>query len=153
MMRLLFPKWFASEEAKQTPVRDYDEEYYEDMRIHRKLVRENELRRYKDCSIEELAEAFGMLHLTDQNHTENITLVPEGVKMTFRYYNIESGDKACTAVLHDRPQDYDEKIYGERKTAKVEFFIGDDVAIYPALKIAVAELMRQRAENKEQYPW
>jgi hypothetical protein len=153
MMRLLFPKWFASEEAKQTPVRDYDEEYYEDMRIHRKLVRETELRRYKDCSIEGLAEAFGMLHLTDQNHTENITLVPEGIKMTFMYYNSESGDKAYTAFLHDRPQYYDEKIYGERKTAKVLTFIGDDVAIFPALKIAVAELMRQRSENGEQYPW
>jgi hypothetical protein len=69
------------------------------------------------------------------------------------YYNSESGDKACTAFLHDRPQYYDEKIYGKRKTAKVLTFIGDDVAIFPALKIAVAELMRQRSENGEQYPW
>jgi hypothetical protein len=148
MMRLLFPKWFPEKETEQTAARDYDAEYHEDMKIHRQLVRETEYRRYKDCSIEGLAEAFGMLHLTDRNHTENITLVPEGIKMTFMYCNSESGNKACTALLHDRPQYYDEKIYGKRKTARVSVFIGDDVAILPALRVAMAELIRQRNENE-----
>jgi hypothetical protein len=148
MIRLLFPKWFPEKETEQTPTRDFDDEYREHMRIHRQLVRETEYRRYKDCRIEGLAEAFGMLHLTDRNHAENIMLVPDGIRMTFIYHNSESGDKACTAVLHDRPQYYDEKIHGERKTARVSIFIGDDVAILPALGIAMVELIRQHNENK-----
>ena len=148
MMRLLFPKWFPEKETEQTPPRDFDAEYREDMRIHRQLVRENEYRRYKDCSIEGLAEGYGMLHLTDRNHAENITLVPDGIRMTFMYHNSESGDKACTAVLHDRPLGHDEKIHGERKTARVSVFIGDDVAILPALRVAMVELIRQHNENE-----
>ena len=148
MMRLLFPKWFPEKETEQTPTRDFDDEYRESMRIHRQLVRIHEYHRYKDCSIEGLAEAFGMLHLIGRNHAENIMLVPDGIRMTFIYHNIESGDRACTAVLHDRPQYYDEKIHGERKTARVSVFIGDDVAILPALRVAMVELIRQRNENE-----
>jgi len=107
-----------------------------------------EMLRYKDCSLDGLANAFGMLHLTDQNHTENITLIPDGIQMTFKYFNSESGDKACTAMLHGVY--YDEKIYGRIDTPEVLFFIGDDVAILPALKIAMAEFIRQQTENGAQ---
>jgi hypothetical protein len=84
------------------------------------------------------------LHIIDTSHTENITLVPEGIKMTYKYYNSESQSNAFMAMLHGF--NYDEKIYGKRKTPKVLFFIGDDVAILPALKIAVAEYIQQHNE-------
>jgi hypothetical protein len=142
MMQLLFPKWFAAKQVEQTKRYDFDELYaqavadlYESKRIY-------ELNQYKDCDILGLANALATLHLIDENHTENITLIPDGIQMTYKYFNSESGDKACTAMLHGLS--YDEKIYGRIHTPRVSFFIGDDVAILPALKIAIAEFKRQQ---------
>jgi hypothetical protein len=148
MLNLLFPKWFAAKEAQQTKRIDSDKAYLNSMREYHDLQYKLELKRYKDCSLDGLAQALGMLHLTDSNHTENITLVPEGILMTFKYYNSESGVIACTAMLHGVY--YDEKIYGRIDTPEVLFFIGDDVAILPALKIAIAEFKRQQTENGAQ---
>ena len=144
MLQLLFPKWFAAKETELAKRIDYDKEYAQSIIELYKSRRELELRRYKDCSLDGLANAFGMLHLTDQNHTENITLIPDGIKMTFKYFNSESNDKVCTAMLHGVY--YDEKIYGRIDTPEVLFFIGDDVAILPALKIAITEFIRQQTE-------
>ena len=145
MFQLLFPKWFSAKETEQAKRIDYDKEYAQSITELYESRRKLELRRYKDCSLDGLANAFYMLHLTDQNHTENITLIPDGINMTFKYFNSESGDKACTAMLHGVY--YDEKIYGRIHTPRVSFFIGDDVAILPALKIAMAEFIRQQTEN------
>jgi hypothetical protein len=145
MLNLLFPKWFPVKETEQAKRIDYDKEYAQSITEYYETRRKLEMLRYKDCSLDGLANAFGMLHLTDQNHTENITLIPDGIKMTFKYFNSESGDKACTAKLHGVY--YDEKIYGSIDTPEVLFFIGDDVAILPALKIAIVEFIRQQTEN------
>jgi hypothetical protein len=144
MMQLLFPKWFAAKEAQQTKRIDSDKEYLNSLREYHDLQYKLELRRYKDCSLDGLAQALGMLHLTDSNHTENITLVPDGIKMTYKYYNSESQGNAFTAMLNGI--NYSEKIYGKIDTPEVRFFIGDDVAILPALKIAIAEFKRQHNE-------
>ena len=149
MLNLLFPKWFPVKETKlstelatklATKLATYPN-LEEDSRFLYKM----EMLRYKDCSLDGLANAFGMLHLTDRNHTENITLIPDGIEMTYKYFNSESDDKAYTAELHGVY--YDEKIYGRIHTPRVSFFIGDDVAILPALKIALAEFIRQQTEN------
>jgi hypothetical protein len=145
MLQLLFPKWFAAKEAQQTKRIDSDKAYLNSMREYHDLRYKLELKRYKGCSLDGLAQALRTVHLTDSNHTENITLVPEGILMTFKYYNSESGVIACTAMLHGVY--YDEKIYGRIDTPEVLFFIGDDVAILPALKIAIAEFKRQQTEN------
>jgi hypothetical protein len=145
MLQLLFPKWFAAKEAQQTKRIDFDKAYLNSLREYHDLKYELELRRYKDCSLDGLAHALGMSHLTDRNHTENITLIPDGIQMTYKYFNSESGDKAYTAELHGVY--YDKKIYGRIDTPRVSFFIGDDVAILPALKIAIAEFIRQQTEN------
>ena len=144
MMRLLFPKWFAEDASQITKMQNSETSYRESLREYHDLQYKLGLKQYKECSIGGLAQAFGMLHLTDQNHTENITLVPQGIKMTYKYFNSESNDKAYTAMLHGVY--YDEKIYGRINTPEVLFFIGDDVAILPALKIAVAEFIRQHNE-------
>jgi hypothetical protein len=145
MLQLLFPKWFPVKETQQAKCIDLDKAYVNSLRRYHDLKYELELKQYKDCSLDGLANAFGTLHYTDQNHTENITLIPDGIKMTYKYFNSESGDKACMAMLEGVY--YDEKIYGRIHTPKVLFFIGDDVAILPALKIALAEFIRQQTEN------
>jgi hypothetical protein len=144
MLKLLFPKWFPEKEAEQLEKRNTRKEYIDAERELQHMRFRLELKRYKDCDMEALAQALYTLHIIDTSHTENITLIPEGIKMTYRYYNSESQSNAFMAMLHGF--NYDEKIYGKRKTPKVLFFIGDDVAILPALKIAVAEYIRQHNE-------
>jgi len=145
MLQLLFPKWFPAKETKSATYRHWEKDIFDQLQEDRRFQYKMEMLRYKDCSLDGLANAFGIVHLTDQNHTENITLIPDGIKMTYKYFNSESGDKAYTAELHGVY--YDEKIYGRIATPKVSFFIGDDVAILPALKIAMVEFIRQQNEN------
>jgi hypothetical protein len=148
MMRLLFPKWFARNEETQTAVSTEETLMVEFWKDHIAMKRRFDLLSYKDVSMHGIAHMLHMVHMTDQNHVENMTLQPEAIPMTVRYYNSKNDSMSCHVEIHDYPQWHEEKIYGKRETATVIFDISDDIAILPALKIAIAELIQQRNENE-----
>lgn len=150
MMRLLFPKWFAATEAEQSAPYNFEQERYKSEMSLYEFKQKLELKQYKEMTRTRLAHELHYCFVKDENHTENITLMPEAIKMTFQYYNSSSPDMPYTVMMHDQPDWYEEKIYGARTTARNWVNIGGNVSILPALEYALTEFIESIERNKQQ---
>ena len=150
MMRLLFPKWFAATEAEQPAPYNFEQERYKSEMSLYEFTRKLELKQYKEMTRTRLAHMLHYLFVKDENHKENITLMPEAIKMTFEYCNSDNAALPYMVIMHDRPDWYVEKIYGARTTARNWVHIGGDVPILPALEYALTEFIESIERNKQQ---
>lgn len=150
MLRLLFPKWFAATEAEQSAPYDFAKERFKAEESLYEFSRKLELKQYKEMTRKRLAHTLHICWLNDENHTENITLMPEAIKMTFQYHNSSSPDMPFTVMMHDRPDWHEDKIYGARTTARNWVNIGGNVPILPALEYALTEFIENIERNKQQ---